>query len=171
VMAFERKLYVIRKRAENSIRYTPEPEGDAFYLPSLSCKTFIYKGLLMPAQVDQYFPDLRDPDMESALALVHSRFSTNTFPTWERSHPYRYIAHNGEINTLRGNINWMHARQAMFATEVFGDDIKKVLPTINTDGSDSAMFDNCLELLVLSGRSLSHAMMMMFPSRGRITNR
>ncbi|MEO7299130.1 MAG: glutamate synthase large subunit, partial [Verrucomicrobiota bacterium] len=163
VMAFERKLYVIRKRAENAMRYTQEKEGDAFYLPSLSCKTFIYKGLLMPAQVDQYFPDLRDPDMESALALVHSRFSTNTFPTWERSHPYRYIAHNGEINTLRGNINWMHARQAMFATEVFGDDINKILPTINTDGSDSAMFDNCLELLVLSGRTLSHSMMMMIP--------
>ena len=161
--AFERKLYVIRKRAENAIRYTPEPEGDAFFVPSLSCKTFIYKGLLMPVQVDQYFPDLRDPDMESALALVHSRFSTNTFPTWERSHPYRYIAHNGEINTLRGNINWMHARQAMFESDVFANDIKKILPIINTDGSDSAMFDNCLELLVLSGRSLPHAMMMMIP--------
>ncbi|MEO6182915.1 MAG: glutamate synthase central domain-containing protein, partial [Verrucomicrobiota bacterium] len=162
-LAFERKLYVIRKRAENAIRYTPEPEGDAFFIPSLSCKTFIYKGLLTPVQVDQYFPDLRDADMESALALVHSRFSTNTFPTWERSHPYRYIAHNGEINTLRGNINWMHARQAMFESEVFAEDIKKILPIINTDGSDSAMFDNCLELLVLSGRSLPHAMMMMIP--------
>ena len=93
--------------------------------------------------------------METALALVHSRFSTNTFPSWERAHPYRYMAHNGEINTLRGNINWMHARQAMFESDLFGDDIKKILPIINTDGSDSAMFDNCLELLVLAGRSLA----------------
>ncbi len=162
-LAFERKLYVIRKRAENAIRYSKSAGGKFFYIPSLSYKTMIYKGLLMPVQVDQYYPDLRDSDMESALALVHSRFSTNTFPTWDRSHPYRYIAHNGEINTLRGNINWMHARQAMFESDLFGDDIKKVLPSINTDGSDSAMFDNCLELLVLSGRSLPHAMMMMIP--------
>jgi len=123
----------------------------------------IYKGMLMPAQVDQYYLDLRDPDMETALALVHSRFSTNTFPSWDRSHPYRYIAHNGEINTLRGNINWMHARQALLQSELFGDDLKKILPIINTDGSDSAMFDNCLELLVMGGRSLPHAMMMMIP--------
>jgi glutamate synthase (ferredoxin) len=101
--------------------------------------------------------------MDTALALVHSRFSTNTFPSWARSHPYRYMAHNGEINTLRGNINWMHARQAMFESELFGDDIKKILPIINTDGSDSAMFDNCLELLVLAGRQLPHAVMMMIP--------
>ena len=101
--------------------------------------------------------------MESALALVHSRFSTNTFPSWNRAHPYRYLAHNGEINTLRGNINWMHARQAMFESDLFGDDLKKILPVICTDGSDSAMFDNCLELLVLAGRSLPHAMMMMIP--------
>ncbi|MBA4149352.1 MAG: glutamate synthase large subunit [Verrucomicrobia bacterium] len=162
-LAFERKLYVIRKRAENAIRYGTVAGGEFFYIPSLSYRTMVYKGLLMPVQVDQYFPDLRDPDMDSALALVHSRFSTNTFPTWERSHPYRFIAHNGEINTLRGNINWMHARQAMFESELFGDDIKKILPGVNSDGSDSAIFDNCLELLVLSGRSLPHAMMMMIP--------
>jgi glutamate synthase (ferredoxin) len=162
-MAFERKLYVIRKRAENAIRYSGLAGGDRFYIPSLSYKTLVYKGMLMPAQVDQYFPDLRNPIMDTALALVHSRFSTNTFPSWERAHPYRYIAHNGEINTLRGNINWMHARQAMFESELFGEDIKKILPIINTDGSDSAMFDNCLELLVLSGRSLPQAMMMMIP--------
>ena len=101
--------------------------------------------------------------METALALVHSRFSTNTFPSWDRAHPYRYIAHNGEINTLRGNINWMHAREALFASELFGEDIKKILPIINPHGSDSAMFDNVLELLVLAGRSLPHAMMMMIP--------
>jgi glutamate synthase (ferredoxin) len=162
-MAFERKLYVIRKRTENTIRYGKTPGGKWFYVPSLSFKTFIFRGLLMPEQVDKFYCDLRDPRMESALALVHSRFSTNTFPSWERAHPYRYIAHNGEINTLRGNINWMHARQAMVESELFHDDLKKILPVINTDGSDSAMFDNCLEFLVLSGRSLPHAIMMMIP--------
>ena len=162
-MAFERKLYVIRKRAENAIRYSGLKGGNRFYIPSLSYKTLVYKGMLMPTQVDQYFPDLRHPLMETGLALVHSRFSTNTFPSWDRAHPYRYISHNGEINTLRGNINWMHARQAMFESELFGEDVKKLLPIINTDGSDSAMFDNCLELLVLAGRSLPHAVMMMIP--------
>ena len=162
-MAFERKLYVIRKRAENAIRYSDVPGGSQFYVSSLSYKTVIYKGMLMPEQVDEYYPDLQHPAMETALALVHSRFSTNTFPSWARSHPYRYMAHNGEINTLRGNINWMHARQAMFESDLFGDDIKKILPVINTDGSDSAMFDNCLEMLVLAGRSLPHAVMMMIP--------
>jgi glutamate synthase (ferredoxin) len=119
--------------------------------------------MLMPVQVGSYYPDLHDPDMESALGLVHSRFSTNTFPSWERSHPYRYIAHNGEINTLRGNINWMHARQSLFESELFGEDMKKIQPVINMDGSDSLIFDNALELLVLAGRSLPHAMMMMIP--------
>src|SRR5216110_3005086 len=119
--------------------------------------------MLLTEQLSQYYADLTDPLLESALALVHSRFSTNTFPSWNRAHPYRYLAHNGEINTLRGNINWMHAREAMFQSELFGDDIKKILPVINTDGSDSAMFDNCLELLVLGGRSLPHAVMMMIP--------
>jgi glutamate synthase (ferredoxin) len=159
--AFERKLYVIRKQAANEIRTAGV--DDFWYLTSLSCRTLIYKGMLMPVQVGQYFPDLRDPDMESALALVHSRFSTNTFPSWERSHPYRYIAHNGEINTLRGNINWMHAREALLESELFGEEIKKTLPIVGTAGSDSAMFDNVFELLVLGGRSLPHAMMMMIP--------
>ncbi len=159
--AFERKLYVIRKVAHTAIRVS---KVDTFwYAPSLSCRTLVYKGMLTPHQVGSYFKDLRDPDMQSALALVHSRFSTNTFPSWERSHPYRYIAHNGEINTLRGNINWMNARQSLFASELFGDDIKKIKPVINIDGSDSTIFDNALELLVLSGRSLPHAMMMMIP--------
>ena len=159
--AFERKLYVIRKRAHNEIR---TPGLDPFwYASSLSCRTMVYKGMLMPVQVGEFFPDLHDADMESALALVHSRFSTNTFPSWERSHPYRYIAHNGEINTLRGNINWMHARQALFQSELFGDDINKIKPIVNTNGSDSAMFDNCLELMVLAGRSMPHAVMMMIP--------
>jgi glutamate synthase (ferredoxin) len=163
-LAFERKLYVIRRRAENAIRYSGKVEGgEFFYVSSLSSRTMVYKGMLLTEQLGQYYPDLSHPAMESALALVHSRFSTNTFPSWNRAHPYRFMAHNGEINTLRGNINWMHARQAMFESDWFGDDLKKILPIICTDGSDSAMFDNCLELLVLAGRSLPHAMMMMIP--------
>jgi glutamate synthase (ferredoxin) len=162
-MAFERKLFVIRKRAEKEIRYTAGAGKGVFYVPSLSQKTIVYKGMLLTEQMDDYYPELKDPAMKSALALVHSRFSTNTFPSWERAHPYRYIAHNGEINALRGNVNWMHARQAMFESPAFGDDMKKLLPIVNTDGSDSAMFDNCLEMLVLSGRSLPHAIMMMIP--------
>ena len=159
--AFERKLFVIRKRTHKAIRHEM---GDSFwYESSLSCRTIVYKGMLMPMQVGEYYPELHDPDLESALALVHSRFSTNTFPSWERSHPYRYIAHNGEINTLRGNINWMHARQSLFESEVFGDDMKKVPNLININGSDSSIFDNTLELLVLAGRSLPHAVMMMIP--------
>ncbi len=160
-LAFERKLFVIRKRSTNEVR---RAEVDPmWYIPSLSARTIIYKGMLMPAQVGPYYPDLADPDMESALALVHSRFSTNTFPTWDRSHPYRLLAHNGEINTLRGNINWMHARQQLCEHPFFGPDIKKILPVLNNEGSDSAVFDNCLELLALSGRSLPHAVMMMIP--------
>jgi glutamate synthase domain-containing protein 1 len=162
-LAFERKLYVIRKLAKRGIRTAGLRGGEKFYVCSLSAKTMIYKGMLMPDQVEHYYPDLTDPSLESALCLVHSRFSTNTFPTWERAHPYRYVAHNGEINTLRGNINWMHARQSLFASDLFGDDLKKLLPVINEDGSDSAMFDNALEFLALSGRSLPHAVMMMIP--------
>jgi glutamate synthase (ferredoxin) len=162
-MAFERKLYVVRKLAERGIRYAGIKGGDRFYISSLSYKTIIYKGMLTPEQVNPFFPDLQDPSFASALALVHSRFSTNTFPSWERAHPYRYVAHNGEINTLRGNINWMHARESLLKSDLFGDDMKKLLPIINEDGSDSAMFDNCLEFLVLGGRSLPHAMMMMVP--------
>ncbi len=159
--AFERKLFVIRKRSHKAIR---KELGDSFwYESSVSCRTIVYKGMLMPMQVGAYYPELYDPDLESALALVHSRFSTNTFPSWERSHPYRYIAHNGEINTLRGNINWMHARQSLFESELFGDDMKKVQNLINIDGSDSSIFDNTLELMVLAGRSLPHAVMMMIP--------
>jgi len=158
---FERKLYVIRKRSHSAIR--PTGLDPYWYTTSLSCRTIVYKGMLTPEQVGPYFPDLADADMESALALVHSRFSTNTFPSWERSHPYRYIAHNGEINTLRGNINWMYARQSMFESELFGDDLQRTQPVINKDGSDSGIFDNTLELMVLAGRSLPHAMMMMVP--------
>jgi glutamate synthase (ferredoxin) len=160
-LAFERKLIVMRKLSHNAIRSAGVDEY--WYFASLSCRTIVYKGMLMTEQVGKYFPDLQDPDFESALGLVHSRFSTNTFPSWERAHPYRYIAHNGEINTLRGNINWMQARQSLFASELFGEDIKKIQPVVNVDGSDSLIFDNALELMVLSGRSLPHAMMMMVP--------
>jgi len=162
-LAFERKLYVIRKRAENELRYSQVREGDAFYVASLSSRTVIYKGMLMSVQVKGFYPDLLDDDMEAALVVVHSRFSTNTFPSWERAHPYRYMIHNGEINTLRGNENWMRARQSLFESKLFGSDIKKILPIIHDDGSDSAKFDETLEFLHLSGRSLPHAMMMMIP--------
>jgi len=162
-LAFERKLYVIRKRAYSEIRTSTLEGAASWYISSLSHKTLVYKGMLTTMQLAPYFPDLSDPLMETALALVHSRFSTNTFPSWDRAHPYRYIAHNGEINTVRGNANWMRAREALFNSAAFGDDMRKILPIINPNGSDSAMFDNTLELLVLAGRPLPHAMMMMIP--------
>ncbi|MCL4720545.1 MAG: glutamate synthase large subunit, partial [Gammaproteobacteria bacterium] len=161
--AFERKLYIIRKRAYNEIRTSTIDGADVWYVCSLSCKTLVYKGMLLTEQLAGYYPDLLDPAMETALAMVHSRFSTNTFPSWDRSHPYRYLAHNGEINTLRGNINWMHAREALFESGLFGEDMAAIPPIVNPNGSDSAMFDNVLELLVLAGRSLPHAVMMMIP--------
>jgi glutamate synthase (NADPH/NADH) large chain len=160
---FERKLYVIRRKVRHAVRKSDIPGRGQFYIPSLSSRTIIYKGMLNPDQLREFYPDLASDKVVSALAMVHSRFSTNTFPNWSRAHPYRLVAHNGEINTLRGNVNWMHARESMFASKLFGDDLKKVIPVIDTDGSDSGMFDNVLELLMLSGRSLPHAMMMMIP--------
>ncbi|MEX0906547.1 MAG: glutamate synthase large subunit [Balneolaceae bacterium] len=162
---FERKLFIIRRRATRAIEEAELniKEKDLFYISSLSCRTIIYKGMLTPKQLETFFPDLEDPGMESALALVHSRFSTNTFPSWKLAHPYRYMIHNGEINTLKGNQNWMRARESQFASELFGDDIEKVFPIIQDEGSDSGKFDNCLEFLALSGRSLPHVMMMMIP--------
>ena len=161
--AFERKLYVIRRRVENEVRAAHFNEDELFYVCSLSSLTLIYKGQLISTQIPQFFPDLLDPALTSALAMVHQRFSTNTFPSWDRAHPYRFLCHNGEINTLRGNINWMHAREKLFSSPLFGDDIKKLLPIIQPTGSDSAMFDNALELLVRTGRSLAHSVMMMIP--------
>lgn len=158
-LAFERKLYVIRKRAER----ISLDNNENFYVASLSCKTIVYKGMLTADQVDSFYKDLKDPSVDSALALVHSRYSTNTFPSWERAHPNRFVIHNGEINTLRGNENWMNARQAILETDAFGDDLSKVFPVIHPHGSDSAKFDNCLEFLMLSGRSLPHVAMMMIP--------
>src|SRR5579862_4506896 len=160
---FERKLYIVRKRAENEVAATTLPNKGDFYLPSLSARTIVYKGLLLAPQIANFYSELSDPDVMSALCLVHQRFSTNTFPTWQLAHPYRYIAHNGEINTLRGNVNWMYARQAILQSPLFGDDIKKLFPIIQPGGSDSAAFDNALELLLLSGRSLPHAMAMLIP--------
>ncbi len=162
-MAFERKLYVIRRQVEKKISRSAIPGRTHFYVPSLSYKTIVYKGMLNAPQLREFFPDLREEGMVSALGMVHSRFSTNTFPSWSRAHPYRYISHNGEINTLRGNINWMHARQSMMKSGLFGDDLQKILTVVDTDGSDSGMFDNVLELLTLAGRELPHAMMMMVP--------
>jgi glutamate synthase (NADPH/NADH) large chain len=162
-LPFERKLYVVRRVATHRIRYSGNDEESLFYFSSLSSRTMIYKGMLTTSQLPVYFPDLDHEAMESALALTHSRFSTNTFPSWPRAQPFRYLCHNGEINTVRGNENWLHARQMQLASEVFGNDMKKLLPIIREDGSDSQKFDNCLEFLVLSGRSLAHAMMMMIP--------
>jgi glutamate synthase (ferredoxin) len=162
-MSFERKLFVIRKRAEKALRYGGLPGSDQFYICSLSYKTIVYKGMLTSKQVRHFFPELSDPLMSTAMAMVHSRFSTNTFPSWDRAHPYRYLAHNGEINTLHGNVNLVSAEQYSFQSPLFGNDMHKILPVINSDGSDSAIFDNVLELLVLTGRSLPHAIMMMIP--------
>ncbi|MFZ4655647.1 MAG: glutamate synthase large subunit [Caldilineaceae bacterium] len=164
-LAFERKLYVIRKRVEQYIRYNNHTEhGRLFYVASLSSRTIVYKGMLMSEQVESYYPDLLDPDVECSIAVVHSRFSTNTFPSWERAHPNRFLIHNGEINTVRGNVNWMYARQSVMQSDLFGADTPKVTQQIiDPDGSDSAMFDNCLEFLHLAGRSLPQTVMMMIP--------
>lgn len=161
--AFERKLFVIRKWANRRIKDEGVPGNEVFYMPSLSSRSLIYKGMLIAHQIANFYPDLKDEAVVSALALVHSRFSTNTFPTWELAHPYRMIAHNGEINTLRGNRNWMGARQALLQSPLFGPELKKLFPLVTETGSDSATFDNALEFLVMGGRSLPHAMMMMIP--------
>jgi glutamate synthase (NADPH/NADH) large chain/glutamate synthase (ferredoxin) len=160
---FERKLYVIRKRVERSVRESAIDGRDYFYIPSLSGSTMVYKGLLLPHQMTAYYQDLTDSSMTSALALIHSRFSTNTFPTWPLAHPYRYICHNGEINTLKGNVNWMQARQGRLQSELFGDDIPKLFPIVYEHQSDSACLDNALEFLLMGDRSLPHAMMMLIP--------
>ncbi|MBI1733856.1 MAG: glutamate synthase large subunit [Candidatus Rokubacteria bacterium] len=160
---FERKLYVIRKVFEKSVVGLNLPENKYAYIPSLSSNTLVYKGMLSADQIKGMFPDLADPAFESALALVHQRFSTNTFPSWPLAHPYRYVAHNGEINSLRGNINWMRAREALCRSELLGDDLRKVLPVTRDGLSDSATFDNVLEFLVMNGRSLPHAILMMIP--------
>ncbi len=161
--AFERKLFIIRKVIEKRVQESDLPNKKSFYITHLSSRVLIYKGQLKADQLHPYFPDLKDESMKSALCLVHSRYSTNTFPTWDLAQPFRYLAHNGEINTLRGNINWVHARQHLFGSDLFGPDIKKLIPLLKEGGSDSAIFDNTLEMLVAAGRSLPHVMLMMIP--------
>ncbi|MCK5450399.1 MAG: glutamate synthase subunit alpha, partial [Candidatus Omnitrophica bacterium] len=163
-MAFERKLYVIRRRIEKEVAASSIAQKSFFYITGLSSRTTGYKGLLTPGQVKDYFIDLKDEAMKSALALVHSRYSTNTFPTWDLAQPFRFLAHNGEINTLRGNINWMAARESLLESPLFGEDMEKIRSVIVPDGSDSATIDNVFELLELSGRSLPHALMMLIPA-------
>lgn len=161
--ALERKLYVIRKTASHAIQNMHLAHGKEYFVPSASVRTVVYKGLLLADQVGRYYRDLADPRTVSALALVHQRSSTNTFPAWPLAHPYRMIAHNGEINTVKGNFNWLRAREGMMQSAVLGDDLKKLYPIVYEGQSDTATFDNCLELLVNSGYSLAHAMMMMIP--------
>jgi glutamate synthase domain-containing protein 2/glutamate synthase domain-containing protein 1/glutamate synthase domain-containing protein 3 len=164
--AFERKLYVIRRVCEQAVAASQD-SSSGFYVTSSSSRTLNYKGMLISFQLGAFYPDLRDERCKSALALVHSRFSTNTFPSWELAHPYRVICHNGEINTVMGNVNWMRARESELSSELFGDDLRKILPVVTQGNSDSATFDNVLELLMLAGRSLPHAVMMMIPEAYR----
>ena len=153
-LLLDRLLFCFRKRAEHS---------EEIYFPSLSTQTLVYKGMLTTGQLEEFFPELSDERVESPLALVHSRFSTNTFPSWPLAHPYRYIAHNGEINTVKGNRNWMRAREALLDSALIPGNIKRIFPIVSDGGSDSASFDEVLELLYLGGRSLPHAMLMMIP--------
>ncbi|MGE5610317.1 MAG: glutamate synthase large subunit [Bacillota bacterium] len=162
---FDRRLYLVRQRAENFIEFGnfPEEARKAFYVCLLSANRLVYKGMLTALQLREYYPDLSEPDFESAIAMVHSRFSTNTFPSWDRAHPYRYLAHNGEINALRGNRNWMRARYAALKSEVFGDELQKMFPILTESGSDSATLDNAMQFLCVNGRSLPHAVLMLIP--------
>jgi glutamate synthase (NADPH/NADH) large chain len=161
--ALERKLYVIRKTASHKIQALKLQHGKEYFVPSMSTRTVVYKGLLLADQVGRYYADLRDPRVVSAIALVHQRFSTNTFPSWELAHPYRLIAHNGEINTVKGNFNWIRAREGVMSSPVLREDLGKLFPLIYEGQSDTACFDNALELLVMSGYPLAHAVMMMIP--------
>ncbi|MDR3119741.1 MAG: glutamate synthase subunit alpha, partial [Clostridiales bacterium] len=160
---FERALYIISKVAQAELRYASSDPDLYFYLSSISCRTIVYKGMLLPDQLAAFYLDLRDSRLASAIVLVHSRFSTNTFPSWERAHPIHHLVHNGEINTIRGNVNWVRAREAMLKSDKFGPDLKKVLPVINEDGSDSAMLDDFVNLLIHAGYSMPEAMMLAIP--------
>jgi glutamate synthase (NADPH/NADH) large chain len=161
--AFERKLYLIRKDAQHQIRASTLPQRSYFHPTSLSSRTIVYKGLLLADQIERYYADLRHPSFASGIALVHQRYSTNTFPTWNLAQPFRFLCHNGEINTLRGNINWMTARQGLFRSDLFGDEMPKLFPVLMAGASDSAILDNAIELLYHTGRSLPHAIMMLIP--------
>src|SRR5499433_450939 len=160
---FERRRYILRKRISNIVYNKRDRHLSGYYVVSLSCRTVVYKGMFLADQLGKYYADLHDPEFESALALVHQRFSTNTFPSWPMAHPYRMVCHNGEINTLRGNLNWMAARQASVDSELFGNDISKLWPISYEGQSDTACFDNALEFLVQGGYSLAHAAVMLIP--------
>ncbi|MCX5686165.1 MAG: glutamate synthase subunit alpha, partial [Candidatus Omnitrophica bacterium] len=162
-IGFERKLYIIRKEIENVIRSSRLKQKHSFYITNISCRTFSYKGLLMPSQLGEFFLDLKDEALKSSICIVHSRYSTNTFPTWDLAQPFRFLAHNGEINTLRGNVNWMKAKEGLLKSPILDKSIDQVKPVIVPGGSDSAAIDNVFELLVLSGRSLADAMSMLIP--------
>jgi len=161
--AFERLLYRVRRRTENEIADSEIEGKEFFYIPSLSCRTIVYKGLMLAPQIEKFYFELANPLVTSALCVVHQRFSTNTFPSWKLAHPYRYVAHNGEINTIRGNISWMNARQSVLASPLYGDKINDLFPVIMPGGSDSASLDNAVEFLYQSGRSLPHVMAMLIP--------
>ncbi|MGH9559735.1 MAG: glutamate synthase central domain-containing protein, partial [Bryobacteraceae bacterium] len=160
---FERKLYVTRRRAEAEVAQSDVHQRDFFYIPSMSSRTIVYKGLLLAPQIAKFYRELSDPQTRSAMCLVHQRFSTNTFPSWKLAHPYRFLCHNGEINTVRGNVNWMNARESVLASDQFGDDIEKIFPVIQPGGSDTASLDNAVEMLTLAGRSLPHVVAMLIP--------
>ncbi len=166
----ERKLYIVRKRIENETRKSNLTQKDVFHIPSLSSRVIIYKGMFTPEQLEKYYLDFKDERFKTAIALVHSRFSTNTFPTWDLAQPFRYIAHNGEFNTIKGNRLWMHARESLFKSELFEDDLQKLFPVIEPDKSDSASFDNALEFLVQTGRSIPHALSMLIPESWNAKN-
>ena len=161
--AFERLLYKVRRRTENETLLTEIEGKEEFYIPSLSCRTIVYKGLMLAPQIEKFYYELANPQVKSALCLIHQRFSTNTFPSWKLAHPYRYLAHNGEINTIRGNISWMNARQSVLESALYGEEIDKLYPVIMPGGSDSASLDNAVEFLVQSGRSIPHVMAMLVP--------
>ena len=161
--AFERLLYIVRRCTFNEIGASDIVDKGDFYVPSFSCRTIIYKGLMLAPQIEKFYVELANPLVASALCLVHQRFSTNTFPSWKLAHPYRYIAHNGEINTIRGNISWMNARQSVLESPLYGDQIEKLYPVITPGGSDSSALDNAVEFLFQSGRSLPHVMAMLIP--------
>ena len=160
---FERRLYLARKRAERRARVEERISPEVFYIPSMSCRTICYKGMFLAPQLFAYYPDLADPRVTTALAVVHQRYSTNTFPSWRLAQPFRMIAHNGEINTLRGNMHRLQGYEKAMACPALGDDLSGLFPILEPGGSDSACFDNCIELLVRAGRSAPHSMMMMIP--------
>ncbi len=161
--AFERKLYVVRKVVEHRVAGSSLDEKESFYVPSLSCSTFNYKGMILPDKMEAYYPDLSDPAMVSGLALVHQRYSTNTFPRWDLAQPFRFLCHNGEINTVRGNSNWLNAREGLFKSDLFGEEMSKLIPILTEGASDSATLDSAIELLYHTGRSLPHVIMTLIP--------